>query len=429
MPSFEVFKQRNNIYNGLKHKRNSEDIMNSTWWEDIASRQVYLFDYFHDPSPLQANNINLEAVKDSYVAIDAKFFMHEKQSYSKDEVTCHIQFRPQQECNVDYYDEVLGKKYNADFPVGLYCLIPDANGIYNKWLIVAKANYNVLMFRTFEVLPCDYLFQWVYDNKKFQMLGCLRSQSSYTSGVWRDYKTETGNDVQKFAIPLNTYTENLFYNQRLIIDAKVSTEPKAWRVSKVVRTSTLGIAIFTLAQDKFDQHKDYVERDDLGNIIGMWADYYNSALPPVEEKKEARPGVSADIKYIGGKKPQLKVYGNYKKFETLFKRNDEPIDSPNGEWWFSMPIDGSDEFLAKYEDLEDKEHEELTVYTYGKMLNDGTTEGLIKVIYPTDDTTLLSNQIKVKFIGDDKYLGELLTIKFVSEFGEETEIKVEITSL
>ena len=261
------------------------------------------------------------------------------------------------------------------------------------------------------------------------MLGCLRSQSSYTSGVWRDYKTETGNDVQKFAIPLNTYTENLFYNQRLIIDAKVSTEPKAWRVSKVVRTSTLGIAIFTLAQDKFDQHKDYVERDDLGNIIGMWADYYNSALPPVEEKKEARPGVSADIKYIGGKKPQLKVNGNYKKFETLFKRNDEPIDSPNGEWWFSMPIDDSDEFLAKYEDLEDKEHEELTVYTYGKMLNDGTTEGLIKVIYPTDDTTLLSNQIKVKFIGDDKYLGELLTIKFVSEFGEETEIKVEITSL
>jgi hypothetical protein len=47
-------------------------------------------------------------------------------------------------------------------------------------------------------------------------------------------------------------TETLFYNIRMIIDAKVETEPRAWLISKVNRISPNGICRVTLTQDNFD---------------------------------------------------------------------------------------------------------------------------------------------------------------------------------
>ena len=75
-------------------------------------------------------------------------------------------------------------------------------------------------------------------------------------------------------------TETLFYNHRMIVDTKVDTEPRAWLISKVNRISPNGICRVTLYQDKFDSHKDFIERDENGNIIGMWANYYSSNLEP-----------------------------------------------------------------------------------------------------------------------------------------------------
>lgn len=176
MPSPTTYRKiLGQLTNGQVRKQQSDDIMNQTWWEDIQSRVVYLFDYYHDNQLTKLNNLSID---DNMVPIDAKFVMSSSQTYDKDQVTFHLQFRPGQKCNVDYYDEVFADRYDATFPIGLYVLIPDEQGIYNRWLIVDKANYNTTQFPTFEILRCDKVFQWIMDNVKINCPGVLRSQNS-----------------------------------------------------------------------------------------------------------------------------------------------------------------------------------------------------------------------------------------------------------
>jgi hypothetical protein len=50
--------------------------------------------------------------------------------------------RPGQECNLDYYDEVLGGRYDALFPIGCYIDILHDDNKYHRWLVVDRANWN-----------------------------------------------------------------------------------------------------------------------------------------------------------------------------------------------------------------------------------------------------------------------------------------------
>ena len=161
---------------GQAHKDMSDKIMDYTWWNDIQSRVIYLFDYWHDKNKTFLNDMKID--EDNMTPIDAKFVMYSSQTFDKDAVTFHLQFRPEQQCNVNYYDEFFKKPYDALFPIGLYALIPDEQGIYNRWLIVEKANYNVTQFPTFEILRCDKIFEWIFDGKKYRCPGVLRSQNS-----------------------------------------------------------------------------------------------------------------------------------------------------------------------------------------------------------------------------------------------------------
>lgn len=180
MPSFDLYKKIHGFSNsGQAHKFQSDSIMNNTWWNDISSRVVYLYDYYHDidsNDPLKLRDLHPET-DEHKIPIDAKYLMNSSQTYSKDIVTYHLQLRPGQKCNVPYYNEMYGI-YNALFPVGLYVDIPDNNGQYNKWMVVATANFYNAQFSTYEILPCDKVLQWIYDGKKHQMAGCLRSQNS-----------------------------------------------------------------------------------------------------------------------------------------------------------------------------------------------------------------------------------------------------------
>lgn len=187
MPSFSTYKQlygANNYVDtpvttiGEAHKFYSDMVMEETWWRDIESQVAYLYDYYHDD--YKTKFLNLDPVNDpKKVPIDIKYIAHTSQTYSKDIVTYHIQLRPSQECNVDYYKEYFEDRYGATFPNGLYVDIRDNKGRYNKWLIVAIANFYDSQFSTYEVLPCDYVFQWIINNKKYYMSGVLRSQNSY----------------------------------------------------------------------------------------------------------------------------------------------------------------------------------------------------------------------------------------------------------
>lgn len=167
----------------------------------------------------------------------------------------------------------------------------------------------------------------------------------------------------------------------MIVDSNLyntDSESRAWKVSKINRISPKGICVMTLAQDTYDQHKDYIERDEEGIVIGKWADYFASAVTPdivlPDEEEDNFSSITAKITCTG--KPQFRVGGSAKTFTVTYYDSDVDVmpDYPTGEWSFS--IDGNDI---------DTELLDLTL---------------------SDD----GDKIKVKFLGDDSYIGKILTV-------------------
>lgn len=187
-----------------------------------------------------------------------------------------------------------------------------------------------------------------------------------------------------FAVPLSRDTETLFYDIRMIVDNKVSTEPRAWLISKINRISHNGICTVTMAQDVFDQHSDYIEKDEFGNIIGMWANWYSSNIEPTpivpdipdESDFAPIPDFVSTITCSG--KRQIKIGGSTKTLTVRFTDGyGDVIDFQPGEWSFS------------FED-------------------DPVPDDLIMI------TEVAENKIKVKFHGDDTYIGKILTATYTS---------------
>lgn len=178
----------------------------------------------------------------------------------------------------------------------------------------------------------------------------------------------------------------------MIIDSKVETEPRAWLISKVNRISPNGICRVTLTQDNYDQHRDYIEKNEDGKIIGQWADYYKSnVIPEPVIIDDALPSsITATITCSG--KPQFKIGGSAKTFTITYKNEEGEIipDHEVGIW--SLHI-GEDQVAN---DL-------LTLSQDGAKL-------------------------KVKFLGDDSYIGKILTITNTSEDAV-ANLDVEIVAL
>lgn len=166
---------------GRARKMQSDIIMLNTWWQDIQTQNAYIYDYYHDlqsTEPLKLNNLHPQD-DSAKTVLPIKFIRHASQTYDKDQITFWLQMQPGQECNLDYYDAVLGNRYDAIFPIGCYVDIMHEDGTYNKWLIVDKANYNGNQFPTFEILRCDFVAQWIFNGRRYQCPAVLRSQNSY----------------------------------------------------------------------------------------------------------------------------------------------------------------------------------------------------------------------------------------------------------
>lgn len=183
---------------------------------------------------------------------------------------------------------------------------------------------------------------------------------------------------------MNRETENIFYNMRIIIDNRVLTEPRTWKVSKVNRISPNGVSMVTLAQTFFDGNKDYIELDNNGNVIGMWADYYSEASVVEYEEK---PGVHIEIEHPG--KDEIKIGGSYKTFTAKVYDGDVEIDPINGQWQC--------------------------------YINDVVTTDV--------DMKIADNQCKIKFTGDLNNIGKKLVIKFMADNGMESSTVVDIRRL
>lgn len=201
---------------------------------------------------------------------------------------------------------------------------------------------------------------------------------------------ETTQDQQKVILPLNRDTEKLYYNTRIIVDAPVLTQPRTWRVTKVNRIQNRGLAMITMAQTQFNPETDYIELDENGNVIGMYADYWNKGVEPTT--KEDQPfNIYSKITY-SGKDPVMKIKGSFKKFTVQFFDEIGPIDHKYGIWKFE--VDGDN------------------------------VSHLVEI-----DGDLSANQIKAKFIGPDDYLGKDLVVSYRSDTGTISSVKMNIQGL
>ena len=173
---------------------------------------------------------------------------------------------------------------------------------------------------------------------------------------------------------MNETTETIWYNKRIIIDSNLYSddmEPRAWLVSKVNRITPRGICHVTMTQDRFDQHHDYIERDEDGNVIGYWADYFQSAAEPqdaFEPSTTLFSSITSEITVPGNH--QIKT-GSYKTFTVTYYEDDVPIEHDVGEW--SVLLDGVDAT-------------DLVTITPG------------------------GNKARIKFNGGDDYIGKILRV-------------------
>lgn len=392
--NFNDYKQRlnaNDVYtNGQRHSYEAQDIIEHTWYDDPAHMIAYFYDYDHDDEKDKNTNLHPECSK-TKIPVEIKYMLSAYKSLNKDEVDLRIMFKPSYRCTIPYYKEKFEDITHSIFPTGLYCDIKDEKGIWNKWLVVATASLYNHDFPTWAILPCGYKFQWMHQGRKMEIWGVEQSQNSYNSGVWRDYKTESVENQTKAILPYNDISKTLFYNTRSIISVDLP-QPITWRVTKVEGLAHKGNILFTFAQDTFDQHHDYIERDEDGKLIGMWADYFNEDNLPTDKTSDSQDqDTYAEITYAGAE-PHIKVNGSYKKITiTYYSTQSENPDQTPGVWSY--------------------------------FIDDTDVSDLIKEL-ETDSP----NSIKIKFLGDEEYLGRTLVVKNIRD-NITAELQLFITSL
>ena len=389
---------------GQIHKENSDFFMEETWDNDIQSKICYIYDFYHDDQPDRKDHMTYENTTKH--RIDAKFIVSKHQSIDKDQVEYHLQFRPSQPVEFDernplfYFQENYHDRYGIEFPVGMYCDIPDEKGVYRKWIIVQKEDGN--QFIKYLILPCDYRLCWVekrgHQRIKRKMWGTQRIQLSYTIGQYTDrYFTRLDNQG-KLWLPLNDITENIWYsdeeskNMRVIVGAPTS-HPIAWKITKVENAKPVGIQKLTLYQDVYDQNKDYIERDESGCIVAMWADYYDITSYPIDPDDEQCENTDVACK-LNTTTPLIKIGGSYKLITA--------------EYFDSSGINITDTFLNN-------------TSKWSFTIDNIDVTDIISVIQDA------FNKIKIRLPNSRKYLGKLLNIRFDDSEGHTGTLELEIT--
>jgi len=390
MPSFELYKKLNGASNvGQAVKAQSDAVMEATWNNDMDSKIAYFYSQEHDDEFETRDDLHPEKSL-SKIPVEVKLFEMEYNSLSKDEVAWHLLFKPSFDYRdvIPYYDEDFKKTLHSTFPIGMYFDYPDSKEKYQRWLCVGQYREYGNQFPTFLALPCDHKLQWIYDRKKYESWGVLRSQSSYNSGLWTDFKITTPENQKLIWLPFNEKTSNLFYDQRIVI-SEPRKEPVVWKCSKVEDMNVKGIIRLTFAQDQWQPHRDCIEKDSDGNVIGLWADYYTDSGVTPSEETPVEDRAYSKITYVG--KPNIKAGGSFKKFTVTFYDEEGEIGFKLGQWSFT--IDGAD------------------------------ASSLVQ----TDTTDVEQNQIRVRFIGSEDYMGKTLKVSYSSVTGIVSNVDIQIS--
>ena len=395
MPSLQTARRVANAKNngaktiGQIYKEQSDDMMNWTWDNDIQSKVCYIYDFYHDDQPRLAEGMTYDNT--TKTRIDAKFIVKSYQSMDKDQVDYYIQFKPTQKTHFSegdelyYFETDYRQKYHNDNFIGLFIDIPNDENIYEKWMILRTEPAN--QFPKYLILKCNYELMWIENNGtekiKRRMWSVLKMQSSYNSGLWTDLRFTSQENQNKVWLPLNPITEKIWYtnesskNMRVLVSS-FTDNAIAWQISKVENAQPLGIQKLTLYQDFFDQHRDYIEKDTDGNIIGMWADYFDSEIAPTDPSTPTTPPSSITAR-ISASTSTIKVGGSYKNLTVnLFNDSNEDITTEYADATFTWTC------FIDNEDWTDK------------VTWRASTE---------------YNQKKVKFPNDSSVIGKILSIK------------------
>lgn len=395
MPSLQTARRVANAKNngaktiGQIYKEQSDWVMEQTWDNDIQSKICYIYDFYHDDQPRLAEGMTYENT--TKTRIDAKFIVKSYQSMDKDQVEYYIQFKPTQKTHFSegdelyYFETDYRKKYHNDNFIGLFIDIPNDENIYEKWMILRTEPAN--QFPKYLILKCNYELMWIENNGtekiKRRMWSVLKIQSSYNSGLWTDLRFTSQENQDKVWLPLNPITEKIWYtnesskNMRVLVSS-FTDNAIAWQISKVENAQPLGVQKLTLYQDFFDQHRDYIEKDSDGNIIGMWASYFDSEIAPTDPDTPTTPPSSITAK-ISASTSTIKVGGSYKNLTVnLFNDSNEDITTEYADATFTWTCSIDDEDWT------------------GKVTWRAGTE---------------YNQKKVKFLNNTSVIGKILSIK------------------
>ena len=395
MPSLQTARRVANAKNngaktiGQIYKEQSDDMMNWTWDNDIQSKICYIYDFYHDDQPRLAEGMTYDNT--TKTRIDAKFIVKSYQSMDKDQVDYYIQFKPTQKTHFSegdelyYFETDYRQKYHNDNFIGLFIDIPNDENIYEKWMILRTEPAN--QFPKYLILKCNYELMWIENNGtekiKRRMWSVLKMQSSYNSGLWTDLRFTSQENQNKVWLPLNPITEKIWYtnesskNMRVLVSS-FTDNAIAWQISKVENAQPLGVQKLTLYQDFFDQHRDYIEKDSDGNIIGMWASYFDSEIAPTDPSTPTTPPSSITAR-ISASTSTIKVGGSYKNLTVnLFNDSNEDITTEYADATFTWTCS------IDNEDWTDK-----VTWRAGTEYN----------------------QKKVKFPNNDSVLGKILSVK------------------
>lgn len=395
MPSLQTARRVANAKNngaktiGQIYKEESDWEMEQTWDNDIQSKICYIYDFYHDDQPRLAEGMTYENT--TKTRIDAKFIVKSYQSMDKDQVDYYIQFKPTQKTHFSegdelyYFETDYRKKYHNDNFIGLFIDIPNDENIYEKWMILRTEPAN--QFPKYLILKCNYELMWIENNGtekiKRRMWSVLKMQSSYNSGLWTDLRFTSQENQDKVWLPLNPITEKIWYtnesskNMRVLVSS-FTDNAIAWQISKVENAQPLGVQKLTLYQDFFDQHRDYIEKDSDGNIIGMWASYFDSEITPTDPSTPTTPPSSITAR-ISASTSTIKVGGSYKNLTVnLFNDSNEDITTEYADATFTWTCS-----------IDDEDWTDKVTWRAGTEYN----------------------QKKVKFPNDTSVIGKILSVK------------------
>ena len=190
---------------------------------------------------------------------------------------------------------------------------------------------------------------------------------------------------------MNDISETLFFNQRLIISQAIK-EPLAWRVTKVEDLNPKGVRRLTFAADKYDQNHDYIERDEEGNVVGMYADWFQSAIAPDEGlPQNDTPLLTTTSKIdFSGTTNKIKI-GGAKTFTLSFYEDDLPVEHETGEWTF--------------------------------FIDDENITDQLDITYPSPE------KVRIKLPNDDDLIGKILSVVNTTPDGIVSSVDVELIAL